>query len=145
MGAKTAWRDDPATMPCPMCGRVFRSRGRARFCSDSCRKLAWRRRHQVLPTPVTVPAGVSRRPISVYECPACETRAVGEQRCPDCGAFMTRIGWGGPCPHCGEAVATEDLLDASLFAPLAAPAPPAPPRRPYPTEPTSTTTRRRRR
>lgn len=118
---ETPWRDDAATTACPVCGRYFRPSGRAVYCSEGCRKTAWRRRHQLLPTPVVVPAGVPRRPLSVYECPTCDTRAVGEQRCGDCGGFMTRVGWGGLCPHCGEAVAVEDVLDASLLAPCPIP------------------------
>jgi hypothetical protein len=120
---ETPWRDDAATTACPVCGRCFRASGRARYCSEGCRKTAWRRRHQLLPAPVVVPAGVPRRPLSVYECPTCDTRAVGEQRCPDCGGFMTRVGWGGACPHCGEAVAVEEVLDPSLLAPLPVSAP----------------------
>jgi predicted amidophosphoribosyltransferase len=120
---QTPWRDDAATTACPVCGRDFRPTGRAVYCSEGCRKTAWRRRHQVLPAPVVVPAGVPRRPLSVYECPTCDTRAVGEQRCGDCGGFMTRVGWGGLCPHCGEAVAVAEVLDGSLLPPLSVPAP----------------------
>lgn len=118
------WGDDGATTACPVCGQCFRPSGRARYCSERCRKTAWRRRHQLLPAPVVVPAGVPRRPLSVYECPTCDTRAVGEQRCSDCGGFMTRVGWGGPCPHCGEAVAVEEVLDSFLL-PRPVPAPSA--------------------
>jgi hypothetical protein len=45
----------------------------------------------------------------VYQCPDCETRYLDEQRCPDCGLFARRIGTGGPCPHCDEPVAINDL------------------------------------
>jgi hypothetical protein len=48
---------------------------------------------------------------TVYECPACSTRYLGEQRCLDCQRFCRRIGPGGPCPHCDEPVALTDLLD----------------------------------
>jgi len=51
------------------------------------------------------------RPATMYECPACGTRARGEQRCPDCGLFGRRVGPGGPCPHCGEPVAVADLIE----------------------------------
>ena len=49
----------------------------------------------------------SPRPATVYECPSCETRYLGEQRCPDCGIFCRRVGPGGPCPHCDEPVALD--------------------------------------
>jgi hypothetical protein len=62
--------------------------------------------------PVEVPARRPRRAITVYECPQCESRYLGEQRCDDCGVFCRRIGFGGTCPHCDEAVAVEDLMGA---------------------------------
>ena len=68
--------NDAATAACPVCGRCFRPSGRSRYCSEGCRKTAWRPRHQLLPAPVVVPAGVPRRPLSVYECPTCDSRAV---------------------------------------------------------------------
>ena len=46
----------------------------------------------------------------VYVCPSCETRFLGEQRCPDCGLFCHRVGPGGLCPHCDEPVVLADLL-----------------------------------
>ena len=49
----------------------------------------------------------------MYECAACGTRYLGEQRCPECQQFCRRIGPGGACPHCDEPVALADLLDAS--------------------------------
>ena len=45
----------------------------------------------------------------IYQCPDCQTRYLGQQRCEDCGAFCTLVGPGGECPHCGEPVAVEDL------------------------------------
>jgi hypothetical protein len=50
------------------------------------------------------------RDTTVYVCPSCETRFLGQQRCPDCGLFCRRVGPGGPCPHCEEPVALADLL-----------------------------------
>jgi hypothetical protein len=50
------------------------------------------------------------RAATVYECPTCETRFLGVQRCADCGVFCRRVGPGGPCPHCDEPVALADLL-----------------------------------
>ena len=47
---------------------------------------------------------------TVYECPSCGVRYLGEQRCPDCRLFCRRIGPGGLCPHCDEPVAVADLI-----------------------------------
>ncbi|MBY0309294.1 MAG: hypothetical protein K2Q09_11175 [Phycisphaerales bacterium] len=53
-----------------------------------------------------------RRPAAetVYECPECERRHLGEQRCADCNLFCRSLGPGGECPCCGEPVAISDLL-----------------------------------
>lgn len=110
-------RDDTATGVCPLCGRCYTPSGRARYCSDGCRKKAWRRRHAQPPAPIVVaPPSRARRPITVYECGACGTRALGEQRCGDCGTFMARVGVGGLCPHCDGAVAVCDLLGEDIAA-----------------------------
>lgn len=100
-------RNDGLTIRCPVCGAGFRPVGRRRFCSDACRQAAWRQRH-----PVPLPALPARPPRAgvVYECPACSTRYLGEQRCPDCQLFCRRVGPGGPCPHCDEPVAVADLI-----------------------------------
>jgi hypothetical protein len=122
MRAETPSRDDDATAACPMCQRLFTPVGRGRYCCDGCRKTAWRRRHQPPPAPISVPAaGGPRRPITVYEC-ACGYRALGEQRCEECGSFMSRVGVGGLCPNCDAPVAAKELLDqhTTLAVPAAA-------------------------
>jgi hypothetical protein len=111
----TSWRDDGATKLCPICQHPFPAVGRGKYCGDSCRKKAWRMRHQSLAVPVVVPApGVPRRSVTVYACQGCGARAVGVQRCEDCGSFMTRVGLGGECPACSEPVAVCELLDDAL-------------------------------
>jgi hypothetical protein len=111
-------RDDAATVLCPLCHNAFSAAGRALYCSDACRKTAWRRRHQASPSVIVVPArGRPRRPITVYECASCGTRALGQQRCDTCGAFSTRVGLGGLCPHCDEPVAIDDLVDQTMIPP----------------------------
>jgi predicted nucleic acid-binding Zn ribbon protein len=104
------FRHDGVTMTCPVCGQTFTPNGRRRFCTDACKAVAYRRRH-TQPAPVVVPATRPRRPITVYECGTCGTRALGQQRCEDCHTFMTRIGYGGLCPSCSDAVAITELLD----------------------------------
>lgn len=50
------------------------------------------------------------RAATVYECPSCQARYLGAQRCPDCQLFCRRVGPGGLCPHCDEPVAVGDLI-----------------------------------
>ena len=101
-------RNDGITIVCPICQRTAPRVGRRRFCSDACRQAAWRARQPARPVlPVTLR---SPRPTTIYECPACETRFLGEQYCPDCHTFCRRVGPGGACPHCSEPVAVRDLL-----------------------------------
>lgn len=106
----TPSRDDTGTMTCPVCQHMFIPAGRQQYCGSPCRKTAFRRRHQDSPSPLTVPAAPARREHTVYECPECEQRLYGQQRCQDCGIFARKIGPGGPCPHCDEPVAIQDLI-----------------------------------
>lgn len=64
----------------------------------------------------TIPAARWPREHTVYECPDCGERLLGEQRCEDCGRFARRVGAGGHCPHCDELVAVTDLLDHEVAA-----------------------------
>jgi hypothetical protein len=109
-----AWRDDDETKLCPVCQHRFMVVGGGHYCSDGCRKKAWRLRHQTVAVPIVVPApGVPRRSLTVYTCQVCGTRALGVQRCEDCGAFMTRVGLGGECPCCSDPVAVCELVDGT--------------------------------
>ncbi len=99
--------NDGETTACALCGTTFQPVGRQRFCTPAHRQAAWRRRH---PTPLpTVPAHTPRR-TTVYQCPECESRYLGEQYCNDCGRFCRRVGAGGLCPACEEPIAVSDLL-----------------------------------
>lgn len=100
-------RNDSEPRPCPVCQQPFLPRGRQRVCSAACRQAAWRQRH---PSPLPRMPQRTPRPETIYECPSCQARYLGEQRCPDCGVFCRRVGPGGSCPHCGEPVAVADLL-----------------------------------
>ena len=104
-------RDDDGTMTCPVCRRGFTPTGQQVYCSTACRKTAFRRRHQQGGVAVTVPDARPRREITVYECPDCGERLLGQQRCEECGTFTRRVGVGGRCPHCDQPVAISDLLD----------------------------------
>ncbi len=105
-------RNDGVTISqvnCLVCGQPFHPSGRRRFCSDACRQAAWRHRHSNLKELTPLANGVPRSG-TVYECPSCGSRYLGEQRCPDCQLFCRRIGPGGRCPHCDEPVAIADLV-----------------------------------
>ena len=116
-------RDDDGTTPCPVCGRFFTPVGRQAYCSTACRKTAFRRRHQQGGTVITVPTARPRREVTIYECPDCGERLLGEQLCESCRTFTRRVGVGGPCPHCDQPVAIQDLLDQATITitPPAAP------------------------
>jgi hypothetical protein len=102
--------------PCPVCQATLTS-ARARYCSDACKQRAYRLR-QADTAPVDLDALTadlrSRRSLAahtVYECPTCEVRLLGEQRCPNCHVFCRRLGLGGVCPHCDEPVTLAELLN----------------------------------
>ncbi len=101
---------DGVTIPCPVCATPFAPTGKRLYCTPACTAAAYRRRKQANQAPVVVPRARPRRPITIYECETCDTRALGEQRCDDCGTFMRRIGYGGHCPSCNEPIAVTDLL-----------------------------------
>jgi hypothetical protein len=103
-------RDDGATMRCGFCDAVTSRRGRSLYCNDDCRKAAWRARHSA-PTP-PVPA----KSTTVYECDGCGERYLGDQRCETCNTWCRKVGSGGSCPHCDEAVAITDLITPDQFA-----------------------------
>jgi hypothetical protein len=96
-----------ATRTCPVCGKVP-DRPRATYCSDAHRQHAYRQRQTS--TPPALPRRLPRE-LVVYQCPSCEQRYLGQQRCDECHTFCRRLGPGGPCPHCEEPVAVADLID----------------------------------
>jgi hypothetical protein len=104
------WRNDPVTTACPICAAPFRAVGRQRVCSAACRQALWRQRHSA---PLPALPTRTARPTTVYACPECDSRYLGQQRCDDCGVFCRRVGPGGLCPHCDEPVALADLLHPS--------------------------------
>lgn len=104
--------NDAVTIPCPVCGTPFELIGKRRYCRDACRVAAHRRRHQAPDAPdVLPPPGQPRRSQTVYECPSCDGRSLGEQRCDDCNTFMRSLGIGGLSPCCGEPVTIEEMLN----------------------------------
>ncbi len=104
-------RNGSVTDSCLVCGECLPA-GRPRTtCSDRCRQAAWRRRHQPSPPVIeALPAFGPAKAHTVYECPACDTRYLGDQRCDDCNTWCRRLGPGGLCPCCDEPVTIGELL-----------------------------------
>jgi hypothetical protein len=110
MGALTSTpsRNDDVTILCP----VYRVRRFVPIGRKRCvRQPAFRRRHSAAGDQLVVPPHRPSRDRTIYECPSCDARYLGLQRCPECGVFCRRVGAGGLCPECGEPVAVADLLD----------------------------------
>jgi len=89
---------------CLVCGAPLAST-RARYCSRAHQQRAFRlRQHTSLPDAQRLRHELQRRRAvvaqTVYECPSCGERRVGERRCPDCNLFCRAIGLGGHCPEC---------------------------------------------
>ena len=93
------------TRPCAFCGEPFAPSGRRRYHSDACRVAAHRARRALALVPERLP-----RPATVYECPSCQVRYLGEQRCEDCNLFCRSLGPGGECPCCEELISVAQLL-----------------------------------
>ena len=106
---------------CLVCG-VPLSPPHQRYCTRACQQRAYRLRRQ-RPAPLDLPLlrAELRRQRSllqhtVYECPTCETRVLGEQRCAECNTFTRRIGLGGSCPECDALILLADLLGQQTIA-----------------------------
>jgi hypothetical protein len=95
---------------CRACGRTFPVQGRKTYCDDACRQRGFRLRQRPFDEIGLGLATCLPKTAIVYQCPECEARCLGQQRCDDCGVFMKRLGPGGACPHCEEAVAVADLI-----------------------------------
>ena len=98
---------------CPVCANPFARVRRQRFCSPACRQAAFRDRSGdplTMAAPAAATRPLRRREVTVYTCPDCETRYLGQQWCRDCNRPCTKDGIGGTCPHCEEPVTVDDLL-----------------------------------
>ena len=105
---------------CLVCGRALPSH-RARYCSRAHQQLAFRLRHRTeLPDLQQLRTALQRRRAvvarTVYECPSCGERRVGERRCPDCQLFSRAVGLGGHCPECDTPVLLVDLFGEEVVA-----------------------------
>lgn len=108
-------RSRPRGRACPVCHAPIAST-RARYCSPACKQRAYRVRQPTPtgPDPTTLAAELTRLgervAHTVYECPLCGERALGERRCPNCNRFRRTLGLGGLCPGCDEPILIADLL-----------------------------------
>jgi hypothetical protein len=93
---------------------------RARYCSDACKQRAYRLRH---PTTAAVDRAALRRTLqrqrgllahTIYECPLCGERSLGERRCPECQLFCRQLGLGGRCPDCETPILLTEFLDLEV-------------------------------
>jgi hypothetical protein len=119
---------DPAGPPTParrclVCAQPL-ANARAHYCSPACRQHAFRLRHPPapsappVPTPVVVALLRRRRALvahTVYECPRCDERRLGERRCPDCHVFCRALGLGGTCPDCDAVILLVDLVGEEVL------------------------------
>ncbi len=103
--------DTGATATCPVCQTAFTPTRRQRYCTPACRQAAWRARHPNPRPTIDVPPPTHRRSMTVYQCPECDTRHLGQQWCHDCHQPCVRVDFGGLCPHCDEPVTISDILD----------------------------------
>jgi len=111
----------PSTSPvvvsraCPACGGTPPST-RSIYCKPACKatgvssapaNVAQHRRsgHPARRTPT------QRLPVAhtVYKCPRCGERFLGERRCGDCHVYARSIGLGGSCPDCDTVILLADL------------------------------------
>ena len=95
---------------CPACGLTFLGDRRRIWCSRGCRQKGFHMRRD---WPEQAPIVFRRRlspAVTVFRCPACGTRALGQDTCPACATPSNSLGPGGPCPHCSQPVAVVDVM-----------------------------------
>ncbi len=114
----TPMRDGPGGRV--MCGGDLPSR-RASYCTRACQQLIYRLRHRIPTADVTsVRKTLQRRKAlvahTIYECPSCSERFIGERRCDACGLFCRALGLGGLCTECDTPVLLDDLLGEGVIA-----------------------------
>lgn len=101
---------------CARCHTPLTGRTDHRYCSHTCRQAAYRTRTATTPAPAAPPPapGRTRRQHTVYECGDCGQRLASHQWCTDCQQPARRIGPGGSCPACGEAITITELNEAPM-------------------------------
>jgi predicted nucleic acid-binding Zn ribbon protein len=115
-------RDDGrCKVACLTCGTDFEPAGRSRHCSQRCRQRAYRLRRRQAQQAILVDLATAalrrQRQLvaqTVYQCPACEERYLGERRCSECNLMCRKLGLGGRCSGCDEILTVGDLIGFEL-------------------------------
>lgn len=118
----TRYDSQPPLGVCPVCTDTFPIDGRGIYCTPKCRQRAYRLRHSRSnrPTLTNLAAELRRQQQliaqTVYECPSCEERFLGERRCGDCNQWCRKLGLGGQCSGCNELQALHNEVRAAAVA-----------------------------
>jgi hypothetical protein len=51
---------------------------------------------------------------TVYECPACTDRFLGQRRCDQCNLLCRKVGLGGRCSGCDDILTVLELIGLEL-------------------------------
>ena len=51
---------------------------------------------------------------TLFECPSCSERQLGQRRCEACGHFCRALGLGAGCSECGEFILLADLFKTEV-------------------------------
>ena len=100
---------------CPVCGGTPPS-SRSVYCTTACKQLAYRLRHQRSASvdPVILRSQLQRQRLlvahTVYACPRCDERYLGERRCTTCQLYCRALGPGGQCEDCDHIILLTELL-----------------------------------
>ena len=112
-------RSRDGSVSCLVCGAALAST-RARYCSRAHQQRAFRlRQHTNLHLRQMYQQLQRRQALlthTLYECPSCGERFVGQRRCPECNLFSRTVGLGGQCPECEAPVLVADLLGEEVIA-----------------------------
>jgi hypothetical protein len=116
-GSVSRWGAVPR---CLVCATPLPSR-RARYCSAACKQRAFRlRRAELADVDTTHLREVLRRrgalfAHTIYACPNCDERFVGERRCGTCNLFCRALGLGGVCQECEQPLLLTELLGLEVM------------------------------
>jgi len=116
----TRYDGQPPLGVCPVCTHTFPIDGRGIYCTPKCRQRAYRLRHRQVnrPTLTDLAARLRREQQliahTVYACPSCQARFLGERRCGDCNRWCSKVGLGGQCSGCDDILTVSDLIGIDL-------------------------------
>ena len=100
---------------CPVCGCTPPG-SRSVYCKTACKQLAYRLRHQRQASvdPIVLRKQLQRGRMlvahTVYQCPRCDERYLGERRCASCQLYSRALGLGGQCEDCDHIMLLTELL-----------------------------------